>query len=51
MQGRDLTPSLREDGHPDPAGAQRFVFPPSVEVPIGDKARGGGRVEGVGKGE
>lgn len=42
MQGRDLTPSLREDGHPDPAGAQRFVFPPSVEVPIGDKARGGG---------
>lgn len=40
MQGRDLTPSLREDGHPDPAGAQSLVLPPSVEVPIGDKAVG-----------
>lgn len=40
MQGRDLTLSLREDGHPDPAGAQGLVLPPSMEVPIGDKAGG-----------
>lgn len=41
MRERDLTPSLREDGHLAPARAQSLVLPPSVEVPIGDQEEGG----------
>lgn len=47
MQGRDLTPSLREDGHPDPAGAQESCAPALCGGP--DWGQGRGELRGWGR--